>query len=225
MKVFISYAREDAPTARRLCEDLKKVGADPWLDLECLLPGQKFDNEIRNVIGNCDYVFVLLSSNSVHKKGYVQQELKLALAEHEKFPPEKSYLIPVRIEDVNPTDHRLKELHWVDLFPDYEAGLRQLLRLIPPTDMEEEIRVYRSKAVALHQKIPLAGFSTTLRVPLRIEDVFVHLRVVADLRAHGKGSFADAEDAEKALADCGDGLECSVPEAFGTSENWIAVAS
>jgi hypothetical protein len=31
-RVFISYAREDEPTGVRLYQDLKALGADPWMD-------------------------------------------------------------------------------------------------------------------------------------------------------------------------------------------------
>jgi len=42
-KAFLSYAHEDELAARRLCSDLKNAGVKPWLDKDCLLPGQKWD--------------------------------------------------------------------------------------------------------------------------------------------------------------------------------------
>jgi TIR domain len=38
--VFISYVREDQPTAIRLYQDLKSLGADPWIDKYDLVGGQ-----------------------------------------------------------------------------------------------------------------------------------------------------------------------------------------
>jgi hypothetical protein len=38
--VFISYAGEDLKIAKRLYDDLKKEGADTWMDEYDLLPGQ-----------------------------------------------------------------------------------------------------------------------------------------------------------------------------------------
>ena len=40
--VFISYAREDFPAAKRIYDELRRAGVEPWLDKESLLPGQKW---------------------------------------------------------------------------------------------------------------------------------------------------------------------------------------
>ncbi len=40
VKVFISYAREDYETAKRLYDDLKKAGVSPWMDENDLISGQ-----------------------------------------------------------------------------------------------------------------------------------------------------------------------------------------
>jgi hypothetical protein len=39
-RVFISYAREDQEIAKRLYEDLKRTGVEPWIDCHELIPGQ-----------------------------------------------------------------------------------------------------------------------------------------------------------------------------------------
>jgi formylglycine-generating enzyme required for sulfatase activity len=65
--------------------------------------------------------------------------------------------------------------------------------------LENLIKAYCQKAEALYENIPLMGFRTRLRVPIRIEDIYVPLRAMVDLRATGRACFADAEDAEKTL--------------------------
>jgi hypothetical protein len=51
-KVFISYAREDVGPARRLFNSLTEAGAEPWLDVENLLPGQHWELEIEKAISS-----------------------------------------------------------------------------------------------------------------------------------------------------------------------------
>jgi hypothetical protein len=48
--VFISYAREDSGAAKRLQQDLKDAGLNPWLDKEEILPGQNWQNQIEHTI-------------------------------------------------------------------------------------------------------------------------------------------------------------------------------
>lgn len=126
-KVFISYAREDANAASRLYNDLKVNGALPWYDKEDLLPGDNWDRSITLAIENCDFFIAILSSKSIGKKGYVQRELKKALSILDDFPEGAKYLIPARIEECHPSQLRLRDIHWVDLFPSWEKGLERIL--------------------------------------------------------------------------------------------------
>ncbi len=56
------------------------------------------------------------------------------------------------------------------------------------------------------------------RFPIDIEDIYVPLRAVLDLRGIADESFADAAHADKILRDRDAGLEISLPEAFQQSE-------
>ena len=49
-RVFISYAREDYATAKRLFDDMARLAVEPWLDRECMLPGQRWESEIRKAV-------------------------------------------------------------------------------------------------------------------------------------------------------------------------------
>ena len=81
-------------------------------------------------------------------------------------------------------------------------------------NIELEIKRYLEKAESLHATLPLTGFSTKLRVPLDVEEIYVPLRAMADLRAVGKAVFADAEEAERSI-ECGrEASELSLPDAF-----------
>ncbi len=84
--------------------------------------------------------------------------------------------------------------------------------------LEGEIEAYRERAGALHEKLALAGFRTRIRAPILVEDIYVPLRAMIDLRGKGGACFADAEDAESRLRESEGAEEISVPEAFLQSE-------
>ena len=77
--IFVSYAREDVDSARRLYECLKSYGLHPWMDEVDLLPGQRFADIIKEAIRVSRYFVALISSHSVNKRGFVQRELREAL--------------------------------------------------------------------------------------------------------------------------------------------------
>ena len=81
-------------------------------------------------------------------------------------------------------------------------------------DLEEEIRQYCRKADSLHATLPVAGFVTQLKVPIDIEDIYVPLHAVLDLRGLAGECFADATQAEVELRKCDAALEIALPEAF-----------
>lgn len=138
-KVFISYAKEDHKVAKTLYDDLKCKDMKPWLDTEDLLPGQKWSEIIEKVLKNSDYVLILLSENSVSERGFVQKEMKMALDISDEFPSSKIFIIPVRLDNCEPTYKGLETLHWVDLFPSYNKGLNQILRAFGhPKSIKEE---------------------------------------------------------------------------------------
>jgi hypothetical protein len=125
-KVFISYASDDVAAARRLFADLRAIGVEPWLDKECLLPGQRWEREIHTALRGSEFVVVLLSSRQVEKRGYVQREIRKALELLDEVPDNQVFLIPARLDDCRPQHDRLSDLHWVDLFPDWSTGLTLL---------------------------------------------------------------------------------------------------
>jgi hypothetical protein len=77
--VFISYAREDSVAARRLYDDLKKAGLNPWLDKESILVARPWKTEISEAIKKSRHFIPILSKRSVEERGYVHKELKYAL--------------------------------------------------------------------------------------------------------------------------------------------------
>jgi hypothetical protein len=132
-KVFISYARPDFDSAKRLFDELQVVdNVHPWLDKESLLPGARWRPAIRKAIRESDYFLALISSNSVSGKGYRNTELTQALEILSEFPPDQIFLIPTRLEDVEPPHDEVTELTFVDMFPIWGDGMKRLLLVIAP---------------------------------------------------------------------------------------------
>jgi len=141
-QIFISYSRHDITHATKLYHELKKYGLTPWMDNENLQPGQKWKFEINQAIQNSSYFIALLSSESLSRRGFVQKELKVAMDILDQNPHSDIFIIPVRIDDCHPNDERLNEIHWVDLFPSFELGIKKILTSIfPKTNDYEELKI------------------------------------------------------------------------------------
>jgi len=125
LKIFLSYASPDHPVVRKLYERLVKLGADPWLDVENLLPGQDWKLEIQKALEDADVILLCLSKGSVNKEGYVQKEMRLALDRGLEMPEGAIFLIPARLEECD-LPFRLRDYQWVDLFT--ESGMQRLIK-------------------------------------------------------------------------------------------------
>ena len=149
--VFISYASEDFEDAKRLYVDLKNADFDPWLDKENILPGQDWDNEIRDTIKSCRYIIMLFSSHLVKRISYIQKELKDAILEQQNFPPSLVFIIPARLDSCEIPYRELGRIQYVDLFPNWTEGFGKIQKSlnIPKTAKEEN----KEGVGKLHQKI------------------------------------------------------------------------
>ena len=112
---FISYAREDSVSVKTLYNYLSRRGFRPWLDIEDILPGQTWKDVLLSAIRNAEFFIACLSTNSVGKRGVIQEEIKEALDIWRQKLPEDIYFIPVRLE-ICDVPAQLKRFQWVDLF-------------------------------------------------------------------------------------------------------------
>jgi hypothetical protein len=129
-EVFIAYAVEDLASARRLCEALREDGCSPWLDKDKLLPGQNWPRSIERAIEISDAFIACFSRRSIFKRGQFQSELRWAIDCARRRPIDSVFVIPVRFDDC-PVPRRISDhVHYVDMFPDWERGLKRVLRSI-----------------------------------------------------------------------------------------------
>jgi hypothetical protein len=129
-RVFIAYAAEDRAFAEKLYVGLEALGCAPWLDVHKLLPGQDWPRRIQEAIESSDYFVACFSTRSVNKRGGFQAEVRQALECARKIPLDDVFLIPVRLDDCHVPARIQRETQYVDLFPDWEAGLARVLTII-----------------------------------------------------------------------------------------------
>lgn len=128
--VFVAYAVEDLAIVRRLSESLRAGGCSPWLDKERLMPGQNWTQSIGRAIADADAFVACFSRRSVSKRGQFQSELRHALDCAQTRPLDDVFLLPVRLERCEVPRQITDQVQYVDLFPDWERGVKRLVRSI-----------------------------------------------------------------------------------------------
>ena len=129
-KIFLGYVAEDALLSERLFDDLENLGFAPWLDRRKLLPGQNWPRAIEEAIETSDFFVPCFSRLSVGKKGSFQAEIRYALDCARHVPLDEIFLIPVRLDDCPMPSRIRRETHYIDLFPDWNRGLRRIVSVI-----------------------------------------------------------------------------------------------
>ena len=110
--VFLSYASQDAESARRICEALRASGLTVWFDQSELRGGDAWDQSIRRQIKNCAlFVPVISAHTQTRLEGYFRLEWKLAEDRSHLMARGKPFIVPVTVDATS--DH---EAHVPDAF-------------------------------------------------------------------------------------------------------------
>ena len=126
-RLFLSYARQDRDRVLPVYRALVDAGLTPWMDVEDILPGERWETSIQRAIRASDFCLVFLSANSVAKRGFVQKEIRQALEIWQEMLDSDIYLIPVRLEPCEAPES-LVSFQWVNLYE--EGGWPRLLAAI-----------------------------------------------------------------------------------------------
>jgi TIR domain len=131
LRLFLSYASQDADRVRRFSADLRRPGIEPWMDDDLKLAGI-WNDEIEDRIAACDLFLALLSRTTQDGDAnrFFRREWRLAHEAQRRF-------LPVRLEECQlpellpegvaaAIEGRQRE----DLFPSYEESLRRILRFL-----------------------------------------------------------------------------------------------
>ena len=129
-QVFIAYVEEDLLLARRLRDRIAAAGCSPWMDKDKLMPGQNWPRAIRRAIEISDAFVACFSVRSGSKRGPFQNELRWALQCAQRMPLEESFVVPVRFEECGVPQLIQERVQYVDLFPDWDAGVKKVLQAV-----------------------------------------------------------------------------------------------
>jgi len=136
-QVFVAYVVDDIELAQRVCQSLRDGGCSPWLDKAKLLPGQNWPRAIERAIEISDAFVACFSTRSIAKRGPFQSELRYALDCARRRPLadsfDDSFVIPVRLERCEVPRRIADHVQYVDLFPDWNRGMRKLIRAVNKT--------------------------------------------------------------------------------------------
>jgi len=135
--VFVSYIREDAPQVDRLCGALQEAGVKVWMDRADICPGERWRRVIRNKIQS-GMLFVACFSQQYSRRdhSYMNEELMLAMDELRKRPTDRIWFIPVLLSECSVPERdigggeTLRDIQWVDLEKDWEAGVQRILAAV-----------------------------------------------------------------------------------------------
>jgi hypothetical protein len=119
--IFISHSSQDRRVAARICDALERLGLGCWLASRDIDPGENFQEAIVRAIRSVR-VMVLVFTGNANNSNEIKKEI--ALASQNGLP-----VIPLRVEDVVPSDAFLYELstrQWVDAFDDWDRAMTRL---------------------------------------------------------------------------------------------------
>ena len=95
LKIFLSYAHEDEAMKTQLDRNLvalkRNNSIEVWQD-KAIMPGDVWDNEIKNALATADIILLLISVDFNNSKYIWENELTLALERHMK---KEARVIPV----------------------------------------------------------------------------------------------------------------------------------
>jgi hypothetical protein len=145
-RVFIAYVDEDVRTAKGLYQAFEAHGFRPWLDKKKLMPGQNWPRAIETAIQTSDFFVACFSRRSMSKRGTFHSELRYALLCADKIPLDEIFFIPLRLDECTVPRRIAKQVQYVDLFPNWEAGLDRVIAVMKKQAANRKVK-----------NLPLAG--------------------------------------------------------------------
>lgn len=175
--VFLSYASQDAQAAGRICEALRSVCIEVWFDQSELRGGDAWDQAIRKQIKTCTLFLAVVSRNTQDRdEGYFRLEWKLAVDRCQLMAADKTFLLPVVIDDTPDDDgrvpERFREVQWTRL-PNGETPPEFIARVQALLDPAA-----RRPVLGLAARAPSTGLRRA-RIPIPAIVIIVAVALVA----------------------------------------------
>jgi TIR domain len=133
-RVFIAYVQEDLSPIRKLYRAFEQHGFRPWLDKKKLLPGQNWPRAIETAIQTSDFFVACFSRRATSKRGSFHSELRFALNCAARVPLDEIFFIPLRLDDCIVPRRISRQVQYLDLFPEWEAGVSRVIAAIRAQD-------------------------------------------------------------------------------------------
>jgi hypothetical protein len=132
-EVFLSYVHENVAVAQRLAAELEAAGVGVWIDRSRLEPGQRWREAISKAIRR-GHLFIACFSREFAQRehSHMHEEITLAIEELRRRPTDRSWFIPVRLDESEVPDRdigagaSLRDLQWVSLSPNWTDGVARI---------------------------------------------------------------------------------------------------
>ncbi len=211
-KIFLSYAHEDIGMAKKIYQDLMRYGLDVWYDNESLLPGRDWKYEIERAIEASKYFLVLLSSRGMSERGYVHKEIRFALKIFAKCIGNDIFMIPIRLDNCQPVHRRLKNVNWIDLFPEgeYQAGLKKILQILSPESFIIRHNATEISSAEVSEMLKIHGYYDRYRnaegkilqnqfnlLEINGDDIIIHIETGLMWQQSGSEAYMEFKNAEQ----------------------------
>jgi hypothetical protein len=129
--VFLSHSSQDKDFVRRLADDLRDLGHEPWLDEWKIRVGDCIVSKIQEGLAQADYVVLVLTPEAV-ASGWVDREWKAAY--WSEISEKRVIVLPVllRLCELPPL---LRTKKYADFTQSHELGLTLLSQaFMPPVE-------------------------------------------------------------------------------------------
>jgi len=161
--IFISFASKDVKMAMTLCTALENRGYKCWISARDIQPGENFQVAIVQAIRHAKIMLLVFTANSNASEEMTKE---LALASQQKM-----IVIPLRVEDVTPSDafaYEFATRQWIDFFADWEFAIEQLSRRIANALRERGQGLETNDAAeALNEVAAVAPVAYTIEPPAK----------------------------------------------------------
>jgi len=158
-EVFISHSHVDKATADATCATLEQAGVRCWMAPRDIRPGDEWGAAIVKAIDQCRIMVLIFSSNANNSK-QIRREVERAVHAG-------ATIIPVRIEDIAPTEamaYFMSTVHWLDaMTAPLDRHLQVLTESIKALLQSQAVHAGRAGERDLHE----AGTATADAVPER----------------------------------------------------------
>jgi hypothetical protein len=135
--VFISYVRENRDVVDRLTNELRNRGVTVWLDRNDIDPGARWRDAISRAIQSGSFFVACFSEEYNERiKTYMNEELTIAIDELRKRPSDKTWFIPILINETKIPSRRisavenLSDIQAINLQEDWDVGISRILRVL-----------------------------------------------------------------------------------------------